>query len=49
MQFEYTYEGYKLAVKYLISIDRLKDIEKELSVDGFTTVALANSIYDSMK
>lgn len=44
--FEYTTQGYKLAVKFLKETNQYHLIEKELSVDGYTVVALANSIVE---
>lgn len=40
--FEMTEKGYEEAVKFLKSIGKLKELEHELSTDGYTTVALAN-------
>ena len=42
--FEYTEIGYKEAMEFLKETNNLHLIEKELSVDGYTIVALANNI-----
>lgn len=42
--FEYNTQGYKAAVKFLKETNQYHLIEKELSIDGYTVVALANSI-----
>tara|TARA_R110000751_G_scaffold49686_16_gene110502 strand:+ start:1512 stop:1670 length:159 start_codon:yes stop_codon:yes gene_type:complete len=44
-KFEMTREGYKEALAYLRDIKQEHLIEKQLSTDGFTVVALANSFY----
>lgn len=40
--FSMTNEGFLQAMEYLKSIDKLSEIDKEASQDGFTIVALAN-------
>ena len=42
--FPYTTDGYKEAMKYLEDSRQAHLIEKELSKDGWTIVALANSL-----
>lgn len=44
--FEMTREGCEKAKAYLIAIGRFQDIEHEQSTDGYTIVALANSLYE---
>jgi hypothetical protein len=44
--FEYTEEGYRRAIKYLKDVGKSNLINKELSKDGYTVVALANSILE---
>ena len=45
-KFEMTREGCALAKQYLIDIDKINALEKELSLDGYTLVTLANSFYE---
>ena len=40
--FEYTVDGCTKAKKYLEKIDKLKELEKERSMDGYTLVSVAN-------
>ena len=42
--FEYTNTGYKEAIKFLKETDNTHLIDKELSIDGYTIVSLANDI-----
>jgi len=42
--FEFTPQGYKEAVKFLKETSQYHLIEKELSLDGYTVVNLANSL-----
>ena len=42
--FEFTPQGYKEAVKFLKETNQYHLIEKELSLDGYTVVNLANSL-----
>ena len=44
--FEFTSEGCRQAKKYLEDIDKLKELEKELSTDGWTLIMLANSFWE---
>jgi hypothetical protein len=41
---EYTCEGYLEAEKYLKDTNQWYLVEKELSTDGYTIIALANSL-----
>ena len=45
-KFEMTTEGLLEAQKFLTDIGEGDLIEKELSTDGYTLVALANSVYE---
>jgi hypothetical protein len=47
--FEYTTQGYKEAIKFLIETNNYPLLDKEPSVDGYTIVTLANSINYSMQ
>lgn len=42
--FKFTSDGYKEALKYLIDTGNYSLLEKELSLDGYTVVSLANSL-----
>ncbi len=44
-KFEMTPEGFTAAHAYLKDTGRLGLLEKELSTDGYTCVALANHLY----
>jgi hypothetical protein len=46
IMFEYTKQGYKEAVKFLKETQQYHLVNKELSTDGYTVVALANSIIE---
>lgn len=44
-RFPITSTGYQEAAEFLKATDRLHLLEKEQSTDGYTLVALANSLY----
>lgn len=44
--FKYTPEDYEKAVKFLKSINKEQKIKKELSTDGYSIIALANSFLE---
>jgi hypothetical protein len=45
--FEYDVNGCTKAKKYLEKIGKLKELEKERSMDGYTLVTLANRYLDT--
>lgn len=47
MKFEMTPEGFKEAILYLKEINQLETAKHEKSLDGFTVVALANSLFEN--
>lgn len=47
--FEYTTDGCSAAKIYLEKIGKLKELERERSVDGYTLVYLANHYLDADK
>ena len=47
-RFKLTEEGCAEAVKWLKDLDLLDILEKEQSVDGYTTVAVANELYNKL-
>lgn len=47
--FKYTVEGCAEAVKYLKATNQYDLLEKELSLDGWVTVSLANNLISKNK
>lgn len=45
-KFDMTQQGYNDAYTYLKKIGEVKLIDKEQSTDGYTIIALANSLYE---
>ena len=45
--FKFTADGYAAAKMYLLSTNQYYLLDKELSLDGYTLVALANSLINN--